>query len=122
MERFFFGSLGAIVPDVILLYSKRFTAPALEFTTAQFITSTLIYMITAGIVAAIYPYKTRPPKKWNFLTVGIVFPVIISSLVAVADRTLSEQNIGLTLRGGVEHANTPEASVSGSLIDLLAAF
>ncbi|MCX8861860.1 hypothetical protein NOL37_24195 [Vibrio parahaemolyticus] len=122
MERFLFGSLGAIVPDIILLYSKRFSAPSLEFTTYQFIVVTVIYMTAAGIVAMIYPYKTRPPEKWNFFTVGVVFPVIISSLIAVTDRTLSSEHVGLSLRGGTSHAAESMERVSGTLVDVLSIY
>ena len=123
MERFLFGSLGAVLPDVVLLYSKRFSAPTLEFTSAQYVVTTLIYMIAAGIVAQIYPYKARTPRKWNFLTVGVVFPVIISSLISAADRTLSEEKNGLSLRGGgVEHAIKHEERVSGTLVDILSIY
>ena len=89
MERFLFGSFGAVVPDVVLLYSKRFSVPTLEFTTSQFIVATLFYMGTAGIVAKIYPYRTQTPKKWDFFAVGLVLPVILSGLIAAAERTIS---------------------------------
>ena len=101
----FLGGLGAVAPDIILLYSKRWTMPALTFDPYLYVAATVLYVALAAVVAAIYPYR-REPHAWKAFGLGVALPVVISALA-----TVSRSQI-LVAKG----------SVPGSLHDLLAWF
>lgn len=70
-----YGALGAISPDIIILYSKRWTAPTLTFSWTQYTVATLVYMLLAGILATIY---SKRPTPLSGFTVGLLTPSVIS--------------------------------------------
>ena len=101
-----FGSLGAIAPDVVILYSKIHTTPSLTFVTWQYIAVTSLYLGLAAFVAIIYPYGKRPTEAKAF-GVGVALPTAISLITSF----LHGRNIAP--RGG---------TISGSILDLMSLF
>jgi len=119
LRLFGYGAFGALVPDVLLLYSKRFTAPLLAFESWQVLLVTLIYAITAGLVAQIFPY---PGEKtpWKSLAVGITLPVIIAGVIGAGDRLSQAGTTRLSTRGPTPAAHGDAPKIQGSVIDLMA--
>lgn len=92
-----YGAIGAIAPDILILYSKRWSMPSLSFSILQYSLATLLYVTLAALVAAIFPYG-RAPKPWKAFAVGVALPVVVSSLAAAArDPVISPR--GETLPG-----------------------
>lgn len=100
------GAVGSIAPDIVLFYSKRFTMPDLQFSPMQYVLATVLYMVLAGVVAAIYPYRGRP-SPWKAFGIGVALPLIVSALA-------STQRPGIISPRGF--------SVPGELIDLISLF
>ena len=107
----YFGAIGAIAPDVVLLYSKRWTDPLISFEPWQYLTVTAFYLLVAGVAATIFPYG-KHVTPWKAFAVGVALPVIVSGLASIPS--------GITpvttppTRGGVP--------VPGTLYDLFALF
>jgi hypothetical protein len=101
-----FGAIGALAPDIVLLYSKRWTMPSLTFDPYMYTIATVLYLGLAAIVSAIYPYK-RKPYSWKAFGLGVALPVVISALASIDRATI------IFPRG---------VSYPGSLHDLLALF
>lgn len=119
---FIYGGFGSLVPDVLLLYSKRFTAPLLEFASWQVLAVTLFYAVTAGLVAQIFPYVGEK-SKWKSFSVGVLLPIIISGLIGAGDRLSNAGAADLTTRGPEPtNTSTETPRVPGSVIDLIALF
>ncbi|MHC8334130.1 hypothetical protein [Pseudomonas sp. LB3P25] len=121
MYKFMYGAFGSVIPDILLFYSKTKTAEAISFNLNQYAVAVILYAITAGIVARIYPYKVSKDARWNALVVGITLPVIVATLLAVADRGYINPHQGLQPRGIVE-SNGIEEKIEGTLLDLMAIF
>ncbi|WP_141699162.1 hypothetical protein [Candidatus Thiosymbion oneisti] len=121
MTRFFFGVFGALLPDILLFWSKRFTSPLLTFELWQYLTVSTLYAASAGIIALVYPYRRKPPRPWDAIVIGISFPFIISGITAAADRLSKSGASGLQLRGP-EVDDTGVFAIPGTIIDLMAAF
>lgn len=77
-------------------------------------------MISAGLVASVYPYRKRSQNTWHAVVIGIVIPTIVASLISVADRMSTTQGL-VTLRGPNPSVSEP-VTIPGSLLDLMAAF
>lgn len=77
-----FGVCGAIAPEILLFYSKRFTAPGITFSLVQYVLATILYLSLSALVAAIFPYRGRP-TPWKAFVVGVALPVIISAAAAL---------------------------------------
>jgi hypothetical protein len=75
------GAIGAVAPDVVLAYSKRFTMPEVTFEPSQYVLVTFIYMVLAAIVAVIFPYP-NPRTLWKAFAVGAALPLIIAGLAS----------------------------------------
>ena len=116
---FVYGAFGAIVPDILLIYSKRFTAPLLTFESWQVIFVTLVYAVTAGAVAQIFPYPGER-TAWKSLAVGLTLPVIISGVISAGDKFSKSGTEELTTRGPMPEIHGPAPKLPGSLVDLLA--
>jgi hypothetical protein len=101
-----FGALGALAPDIILFYSKRWTMPSLTFNPYMYLAATILYMGLAALVAGIYPYR-REPYAWKAFSLGVALPVVISALASI-------NRAQIVLPRGV--------TVPGSFHDLLAWF
>ncbi|MGA8756123.1 MAG: hypothetical protein WB611_07295 [Stellaceae bacterium] len=120
MPVFFYGAFGAILPDVILFESKRFSAPLLTFNLVQYIVVTLLYMAAAGIVARVFPFRGGP-TPWKAILVGISLPVIVSSATAAIDGAHAPE--ALSLRGPLTtEAAHDQVKLPGTLVDLMALF
>lgn len=121
MERFFYGAFGSLLPDCILFYSKRFTAPLLTFNIVQYAIVLTIYALVAGFVARIFPYR-EGYAPWKATVVGITLPSIVSGLISIAHWRWWGYVGDIRLRG--PNPSEPELinTVPGNLIDLLAAF
>ena len=99
-----YGAIGAIAPDILLFYSKRWTMPSLTFHWGQYIGVTVLYIVLAAFVATIFPYG-RQRKPWKAFGVGVSLPVIISGLASL----------------GNNHVINPRgAELAGTFWDLLA--
>jgi hypothetical protein len=118
---FALGAMGAIVPDVLMIYSKRATAPLLYFEDVQVVVATLIYAATAGIVALIFPYPGGQ-TGWKSLSVGLTLPVIIGSVISASDRLGSAGADRLTTRGPTTTMQGERPKIRGTLVDLLAIY
>jgi hypothetical protein len=105
---------GAVAPDILLFYSKRFTMPSLSFSLGMFAAATLLYVLLAAVVALIFPFAFIPPrngkKEWKSFVVGVSLPVIVGVYA-----TLSRPPL-LTNRGDSGTGET----IHGTLLDLLA--
>jgi len=77
-----FGAVGAIAPDIVLVYSKRWTQPQLDFSLGQYFAATAIYMALAAAVAIIFPYKGKK-EPWKAFAVGVALTPLIAALLAV---------------------------------------
>jgi TIR domain len=121
---FFYGAVGSFLPDVVLFWSKRFTAPLLTFDVLQYSICTIVYALFAGLVALIFPYRRQPPREWNALVVGIASPIIVAAVIAAGDRLLLSRDVDLTIRGGdlVQGPQDQQKKTQGGLIDLLALY
>ncbi len=106
LERAVFGAIGAIAPDILILYSKRFTMSALTFVQWQYWMATLLYLGLAAIVASIYPYKGRG-TRWKAMAVGFSLPIVLASLATA-------------LRGNL--VSPRGTSLSGTLLDMMSLF
>jgi hypothetical protein len=118
--QFLYGAFGAGIQDIILFYSKRFTAPSLDFNLLQYGSALAIYCVAAGIVSTIYPYRGAL-RPWKSFVVGLVLPTIVGGIIATAQRAES-QGLDVTVRGPPP-AQSPQgapATVYGDLLDLLA--
>ena len=100
------GGLGAIAPDIVLFYSKRWTMPGFTFDPYMYVTATVLYVALAALVAGIYPYR-REPHGWKAFSLGVALPVVISALASI-------NRAQIVLPRG--------ASVPGSFHDLFAWF
>src|SRR5262249_46750365 len=77
-----FGGIGAIAPDIILFYSKRWTMPYLTFDPYMYVAATILYIGLGALVAAIYPYR-HGARAWKAFSLGVALPVVISALASV---------------------------------------
>ncbi len=100
----FFGGVGALAPDALLLYSKRFSMPSLSFDWAQYALASIVYVSVAAVVAAILPYRGRP-TPWKAFGVGVALPLLVAGAASIA------ASPPLVPRGEI---------VAGTLLDLLA--
>lgn len=77
------AAVGALAPDVLIIYSKRWGTDALALPSWQFAAATLAYLAVAAVIGGIFPYKPRP-SAWQGFAVGVGTPVILSALAAAA--------------------------------------
>jgi hypothetical protein len=99
----FYGALGAVAPDVLVLYSKRFTMSSLTFSLPQYCIATALYVALASCVAAVYPYgRKRGPMA--AIGVGFALPIVLSAAASFARAPV------IVPRG---------MSMGGTLLDLL---
>jgi hypothetical protein len=101
-----FGALGAVAPEVVLFYSKRFAMEGVTFQVWQYAVVSILYLGLAAVVAAIFPYPGKP-TPWKAFVVGTALPVIISTAASFAQGTT------VVPRG---------QSIEGTLLDLIAFF
>ena len=121
METFFYGAFGALLHDVILFWSKRFTAPLLKFNWSQYLTIMFVYVPAPGFAATLYPYGGSGPTPRVSVSVGFGLPTLLSTAVAVADRTGRPGKAKTRLRGPVVvHTGESQVRIPGRIIDLLA--
>mgnify|MGYP007037739245 CR=1 FL=1 len=107
-QKTLFGGMGAIAPDILILYSKRWTMPSFTFDVSQYLIATIAYVCLAAVVASIYPYGKKP-TPWKAFAVGAGLPVIISGLMAMRKGEVLEP------RGGGQ-------ALAGDLFDLMSLF
>ncbi len=105
-ELAFYGAFGAVAPDIVLLYTKRWSMPSLTFSLTQYVTVTGLYLLLAAIVATAFPYG-KQPTRWKAFVLGVCLPVVISGLASL------HKGIVVAPRG---------SQLAGSLWDLLALF
>lgn len=80
-QLFWYGAIGAVAPDIVLMYSKRFTAADLVFDATHYIGATLAYLILAGVLATIVPKKRTTATAFS---VGVLVPAIVALIGAVS--------------------------------------
>jgi hypothetical protein len=119
MRKFLFGAIGSFCPDAALFYSKRFTAPLLDFNIVQYVLAVLVFALVAGLIAAIYPYGRKRARDWDALVIGILAPAIISGVVSFGDRLSAAESVGRLQRGPAPSSTQP-VQVPGSFVDLVA--
>lgn len=120
MQTFLYGAFGALLYDIVLFWSKRFSAPLMSFSSWQYAVIMAVYLPAAGIVATIYPYDGLA-TPWSAVQVGFGLPIILSGGVAVVDRARRPGKTATTLRGPRPGGATgPAAKVPGTLLDLIA--
>lgn len=108
LQKALFGGIGSIAPDILILYSKRWTMPSFSFDVWQYLIATIAYVCLAAVVASIYPYGKKP-TPWKAFAVGAGLPVIISGLMAMKKGEVLEP------RGGGQ-------ALEGDLFDLMSLF
>jgi hypothetical protein len=99
-----YGAIGAIAPDILLFYSKRFTMPSVSFSRHLYIAATVLYVGLAAVVATAYPYGSKRSPVYA-MGVGLALPVILSSITTALHAS------PLITRG--------MGDVTGSFLDLL---
>jgi hypothetical protein len=99
------GAIGAVAPDIVILYSKRWSAPDLSFDTVQYAVATAIYVALAAFVAAIFPYGDKR-SSWKAFAIGVGLPVVLSALA--------------TLGTGARISPRGFGALPGTLLDLMA--
>jgi hypothetical protein len=120
METFLYGAFGAILYDIVLFWSKRFSAPLLRFDVGQYLAVMGVYIPAAGFTATLYPYDPSP-TPWQAVLVGFGLPTILSGAAALADRASRSGKAKTRLRGPVPSASgRQQVRIPGSLIDLIA--
>jgi hypothetical protein len=101
------GAIGAIAPDVIILYSKRFSMSAFEFVTWQYVVATAVYVALGAFVAAIFPLKGRD-TAWKAFGIGFCLPIVLGAVLATQRGTV------IAPRGVI--------TIPGTLLDLMSLF
>jgi hypothetical protein len=77
VARFFWGVVGAVVPEVVRLYLINTNQqPLPRFTQMYFIIS-LVFMALAGL----FTIACRPKTPFRAIWIGIAFPPIVSLLM-----------------------------------------
>jgi hypothetical protein len=107
-----FGAFGGVLPEIVNLYQKRDAPIDLSYlTTEHYIVLTAIYLGSAAIVAAIFPYRGSA-RAWRAMLVGIALPTLIGTGASVGRAVLPPASFAVS--GGEAAAPT--------LLDLLALF
>jgi len=96
------AGFGALAPDILLFWSKRFTMPGLTFEIWQYCAAALFYMGLSAFVALIYPYKN--PTYWKAFSIGVLLPTVISGIASIG------RPVTISPRGGF---------IPGTLLDLI---
>lgn len=106
-----YAMVGAVAPDIVILYSKRWTMPQVSFNIGQYVLASIFYLALAGIVSLIFPYKSvfknTSNLPWKAFSIGFSLPIVLSTVAA-----LTRSNL-ITTRGN---------NISGTIHDLLALF
>jgi len=106
-----YAMIGAATPDIVILYSKRWTMPQVTFNITQYILASSLYLILAGIVSLIFPYqsvfKNKSNLPWKSFSIGFSLPIVLSTMAALTRSDL------VATRGG---------NIPGTLHDLVALF
>jgi hypothetical protein len=105
----FYGGFGSLLPQIVSIGQKTDT-----FTFSvrpEVVVATLIYVASAALLAAIYPYNRATQFKATL--VGILFPTIVGSALGIAQHTLPNLP---TYRGG------DATSISSATADWVDAF
>ncbi len=110
-----FGAFGGILPEIILLYSKRWTSPDLPFDDWHYVALTVLYMGGAAVVASVFPYR-KGPSPWKAIVVGISLPVIVSSIATTAKAVIEESTNQIFIGRGGESVGV---ETTASFLDLL---
>jgi hypothetical protein len=106
------GGFGGLLPEIVNLYQKRDAPVDLSYlTTGHYIALTAIYLGSAAIVAAIFPYRGHP-GAWRAMLVGVALPTLIGTGAGV----------GKVLQPEVPFAVRGADAANVSLLDLLALF
>jgi len=101
-----YGVAGAAAPDILLLFSKRWSMPGVTFHPWQYASVSLLYFSLSALVASIFPYRGAA-TPWKAFAVGVGLPVIISGAASLAS------GYPVAPRGG---------TIEGTLLDLIAFF
>lgn len=100
------AAVGAIAPDILILYSKRWTMPSLTFDPWMYIFASALYIVLAATVAMIYPFG-RGVSSWKAFAVGVTLPLVISGLASL------QRGVVIAPRGD---------TIEGTLWDILSLF
>lgn len=110
------GALGAVAPDILVVYSKRWTMPQVEFSALQYGVAMVLYISLAVVVASIFPYKkylgVNQEERCGIalfkpFIVGLLTPSVLATFVSFFHDKL------ILPRG---------AGIPGTLLDLLSLF
>ncbi|WP_139176067.1 MULTISPECIES: hypothetical protein [unclassified Janthinobacterium] len=99
-QLFFYGCVGAAAPDIIQLYSKRWTMPGVHFNLTQYLIVSAVYIALGGVLGLVLSRRNAPAA----LAIGVGTPVVVGLLANFAKSTTG------VMRG--------EPSNIGSLSDL----
>jgi uncharacterized membrane protein len=97
------AACGALAPDVLILYSKRWTAEGLVFEPTQYLVATILFVLLAWLVGLVYPYRPYA-TPWKGFVVGVCTPVVIGAIIT------SAKPASIAVRGQM---------LQGTLIDLI---
>src|SRR4051794_39901395 len=79
-----FAAAGAVAPDILLLYSKRFTMPSVQFVPSMYALATVLYVILAGTVTImVVPPRHASAGRLSF-GVGFALPCVVAGLATAA--------------------------------------
>lgn len=100
------AGIGAIAPDILILYSKRWTMPSLTFDPWMYLFASALYIVLATTVAMIYPFG-RNGRSWKAFALGVTLPLVISGLASL------QRGVVIAPRG---------ETIEGTLWDILSLF
>lgn len=79
----FYAGLGAVAPDILLLYAKRFTMPSLTFSITQYVAASVLYVGLAVAVALVFPFGGRR-SPYKAFALGVALPLIVAGFATLS--------------------------------------
>jgi hypothetical protein len=86
------GAMGSLAPEIVLLYSKRWTMGGVRFEMSQYILVTLLYAALAGFIAMIYPYRGTA-ARWKAFQTGMALPIIVGMAASLLRDRVTERGL-----------------------------
>ena len=87
------GAMGSLAPEIVLLYSKRWTMSGVRFEITQYLLVTLLYAALAGFVTMIYPYRGTT-ARWKAFQTGMALPIVVGMAASlVRDPRVTERGL-----------------------------
>jgi hypothetical protein len=86
------GAMGSLAPEIVLLYSKRWTMSGVRFEMTQYVLVSLLYAALAGFVAMIYPYRGSA-ARWKAFQTGMALPILVGVAASLVRDRVTERGL-----------------------------